>query len=243
MHLSDFIVPAGVFILVVVNLWYSGKDWYKKENGFMLFIGIVTMGFSWYQNWTNSEQTDTMSSNLETVLKNQKIDSTNNAEFQKYLKDSIGIQREGNKANVVSNTNLTKYYNQYNITQTLNTTEGAPDSLNYIVSRRNDSLFISPKNGTWSHGYVAFDTTNGDSFEADMSTGMGTAFPVDKISVNNNKTFNTHIFKMYDRAVYDKSPIILNMRSSPDRYIIFGDEGIPRKRYIYQNRKVKWIPE
>lgn len=27
------------------------------------------------------------------------------------------------------------------------------------------------------------------------------------------------------------------------RYIIFGDEGIPTKRYIFQNGKVKWIPK
>jgi hypothetical protein len=172
---------------------------------------------------------------VNTLLKKRDIDSSDNAKFQKYLKDTFGIIKQGGKPIIYN----TKIYNSK--VEKINPTL-LSDSINFQYNFKNDTLRVIPKQGTWVHAYFAFDTSNSVKFNASLNEGMGTANVVDKISVN-GKILNTHIIKIFDRPVYKGAPITLSLSDNIHRYIIFGDEGIPSKRYIYQNGKVRWIPE
>ncbi len=79
-------------------------------------------------------------------------------------------------------------------------------------------------------------------FESMLFDGMGTGNSIDKIIVG-NKILNTHLFKIYDKPVYEAEPIKLKMTGDEERYIVFGDQGIPTRRYFYKKGKVSWIPE
>lgn len=130
----------------------------------------------------------------------------------------------------------------YNLKAKQSKAEGLPDSLNYSFKMKGDTLCLAPKEGTWAHGYFAFDTINGTRFESMLFDGMGTANSIDKIIVG-NKILNTHLFKIYDKPVYKGEPITLKMTGDLNRYVIFGDQGIPSKRYFYKQGRVTWIPE
>jgi len=119
---------------------------------------------------------------------------------------------------------------------------GIPDSLNYVTVLYHDTLMIYPKEGSWAHGYIAFDTTNSKEFENKMFMGIGPATEVDKINVN-GKTYLTHIYSAFSVATHKGHPWELSMSNSLNRYIIFGEDGVGSKRYFYRNGKVKWIPE
>ena len=232
MKFTDVIIPILVLVTVVIP-FLKLKEGAEKAS--IIIVGILIMGFSIYISVDTNDTINGISNNTNTLLAQRKSDSINNSTFQQYLKDTFGIERKGNTAIKIINNTTNNY-------QASKKDEALSDSINYFFKLRNDTLAISPKEGTWVHAYIAFDTVNGKSFEGLLHEGMGTSNWADKINVN-GKIYLTHLFKMYDRAVYNTSPIELNMAGHLNRYIIFGDEGIPRKRYIYKHGKVNWIPE
>jgi hypothetical protein len=119
---------------------------------------------------------------------------------------------------------------------------GVPDSLNFEIRINHDTLIIYPKEGSWSHGYVAFDTINSQCILDHMYMGMGPSRPVDKIVVD-GKTYVTHVLVAFAISTHKGQPWGLKLCNQLNRYIIFGEDGDVSKRYIYKNGKVKWIPE
>jgi hypothetical protein len=241
MDFTDVALPILGFVVVINSLKSIKKGLTRKEK-IDAAIGFLIMIFSCWAYITNSKTlnditnaNDTLNVNIKTLLERRKTDSSNNATFQKYLKDTFGIIKQGVKP-IIYNTKI------YNSKVQEVKPNGLADSINYQYSLKNDTLFLAPKEGTWAHGYIAFDTANGTRFESMLHEGMGTPNLVDKININ-GRIYITHIFKMYDRAVYKQEPISLRMSGDLNRYIIFGDERIPSKRYFYKQGKVIWIPE
>lgn len=66
-----------------------------------------------------------------------------------------------------------------------------------------------------------------------LEEGMGSPNIVDKVTVN-NKILNTHLIKIYDRAVFNVEPIKLNISAYKTGYLVFGEQGNNLKRYFYK---------
>jgi len=241
MSVSDFAIPILGFILAVLSA-RELKEKISAKKIIELFVGLLIMGFSIWASIENSESlsnisasNQTLQSKLDDLLEKRRTDSNNNEIFQKYLKDTFGIERQGDKP-------IKVYFNDTkNFYSNSESNSGLADSLNYNVKLMGDILYISPKEGTWSHGYFAFDTSNSKRFNDMLEEGMGTPNVADKISVN-NKVLNTHLIKIYDRAVFNDEPIKLNISAYKNGYLIFGEQGNNRKRYLYKQGKVIWIP-
>lgn len=168
-----------------------------------LIFGTLIFLFALFQNSSEGKEKKELSEKINTLLDKREVDSANNASFQKYLKDTFGIIIQGNKPIIYN----TKIYNSQIEQPKL---EGLADSINYQYSFENDTLRIVPKQGTWVHAFLAYDTAHPYSFKDGLDEGMGTANIVDKISIN-GKIFNTHLFKIYDRPVYKGNPIKINL--------------------------------
>jgi hypothetical protein len=235
MGFTDFALPILGFILVISSAYYLKKEEVTTKKIIELVAGFLIMGFSIWASIENSGKLDKISSTnsglklkLDEIIDKRMIDSNNNATFQKYLKDTFGIERQGDKPVKLYFNNTKNYFPTVQQIQTIN---GISD---YII-------YITPKEGSWVHAYFAFDTTQSSKFAEMLEEGMGTPNVVDKVTVN-NKILNTHLIKIYDRAVYKGEPIKLNISAFKNGFIIFGEQGNPSKRYFYKNGKVRWIP-
>lgn len=235
---TDFIIPITGFILVIFKGYTSGKDWYKKENIWEIIIGFIVMISSIWISIDNNSAINKIENNTSSLLQQRIIDSTDNANFRKYLKDTFGIEKRGDTAIVV---NKTQYLSVVKPAQLKDT--ALADSLNYFFKLSKDTLFLSPLQGVWIHGFIAIDTTNYQNLEEIINDGMyiSSPNPLDVIYAD-GKVYNTYLWNVY-RAVYKKEPVYLNINNyGKNRYVIFGDQGTS-KRYIYKNGKVRWIPE
>ncbi len=248
MSFPEMMLALLGFILVV-NSATSKRESQKTTKIIKIIVGIFVLLFTLWSYHINSQAinelgitNDTLKLNSRELLAKRMIDSSNNAGFQKYLRDTFGIERQNNTAMVIDTKIFHAKATQVSGIQQKSINTELQDSVNYDVKLINNTLIISPKQGTWSHGFFAFDTLNGIQFNEMLTEGMGTPNLVDKIKIN-KRIYNTHIFKIYDRPVYMDGPIKLNLSSDLNRYIIFGDQGYPSKRYIYKQGKVSWIPE
>jgi hypothetical protein len=241
MSAADFAIPILGFILVVISA-LSLKEEVSKKKVAELIVGLFIMGFSIWASVDNSEtiknfnmSNSDLKGKLNELIESRRIDSNNNVVFQEYLKDTFGIVRRGDKPVKIFVSNTKNYFSSIVENNKVN------DKENYEIKQVGDILNISPKEGTWIHGYFAFDTSNSKEFNEMLEEGMGTPNIVDKISVN-AKIFNTHLIRIYNRAVYKNEPIRINISTLKNGYIIFGEEGNKNKRYIYKQGKVIWIP-
>ncbi len=246
------IAPSICAFIVALYALPSIKEGIKPKHYLVGGILIIIMGFSIYQASENSEITGNLSSNMKELLDQRRADSVSNAYFQTYLKDSVGISREGNKARIV-NQNIYNSYSQVKESplnpplvlptiSPVNITNILPDSINYNFRVSKDSLYISPKEGAWVRPFFATDISNKSKNLNIVEEGMGPMEPADKMNVN-DKIFNVGMYLIYERAVYPKKPIALNLSGNRNQYIIFGEQGSSTKRYIYRRGKVEWIPE
>lgn len=120
---------------------------------------------------------------------------------------------------------------------------GIPDQENFVATVKRDTLYLYPKEGNWSHGYVAFDLSEGELVQQRVNYGEGTSMFMGGINLNvGNKTYITYVVKIHEKAVWRNSPIRVALVGFTN-YIIFGDEGAVSKRWMYQNGKVTWVPE
>lgn len=237
-----FILPLSGFILTISQL-IKLKNGVDKINSFYLVVGLIVLGVSIYNEADNSSDKKKLKESI-VILQDSvtKISDTLISVKDTLVNIGLSIDEKTGRLLVMDSQLLKKEFIQvFNYNNTPISSE-IPDSDNYTVIRRKDSLFLYPRKGTWVHGYFAHDTTDSKTFIAHLSEGMGTPDLFDPISVN-GKTYNTHIWKMYNRAVYADKPIALKLIGYADKYIIFGDEGIPSKRWIYESGKVRWIPE
>lgn len=103
----DLLIPLIGFAISVRPFFTEKKlKWYHYGE---IFGGLIIMGLSIYSSWSNSSDTSQMKSNIESLVENRKIDSINNSNFQNFLKDSLGVERDGNKVRVVNRNTYIKY--------------------------------------------------------------------------------------------------------------------------------------
>ncbi len=242
----DFLwIPLVGIIPIVAGLYEAKKE--KKftiKAKWELFIGIVVILLSLNNSLNEKVSLSTINGQNDTLkLKVGSLTDTLRTTRDSLIKIGLSIDNKTGHISIMDSQILKKVLQLRNISVTIPIEQkGLSDSANYTFRLKYDTLYLSPKEGTWAHGYIAFDTSNGIPFERMMHEGEGTGNEVDKINVN-GKIYMTHLVKIFDRAVYKAEPISLRMSGQLKRYIIFGDEGIPTKRWIYQNDKVKWIPE
>ena len=244
----DSILPILAFLLVI----NSGID-VAKAKGFTrttaieLIISIFILAFAIWKESDNSDKMQditndnkAMKENIDRLHSERSVDSSNNSAFQKFVHDSLGYERQGNKA-------VRVYYNTFNqvkstpnqVTGTPPNSYGIPDSLNAEANRIVRQLLINPIEGSWAHAYVALDTT----YDKDKVMDEGAKVSeIQGIGVN-GKGYISNVWKIYTRAVYKGAPIRVNLwKYGNDNFIIFGDEGYPNRRYMYKSGKVTWIP-
>jgi hypothetical protein len=224
--LSNWWLPLLGFIPIAVAFFNVAKQ--KKitrQSLFEFIVGALVLFVSINDNMNNAAERRRNSNSLKSLH-----DTLTNSR-DTLLKIGIGIDEKTGKLLILDSQLLKKEF-----------AKETSDSDNVVAILKNDSLYLYPKKGTWVHAYYAHDTANSAVFMSNFTEGMGTPYPVDKIHAG-GKTYLTHLWKLYDRAVYKGSPIRLNMKNYENRYIIFGDEGIPSKRWIFQFGRVKWIPD
>lgn len=231
MSLPDFVIPVLVFILVVIRIYFSKELWYKKENVWEIVIGIFVMGFSIWVSVQTSETTGTLNSSMGKLLEQRTHDSINNANFQKYLKDSLGIDRKGNIPVIVNRT----IYNTFHEEKPKQ--NGLPDSLNYFFKISKDTFFVAPRQGSWAKPIVLFDT----SVHPHLDMGYGNISPR-KIKIE-NKNYTLDFSMAWTEVPSIEEPYRVMVDKIKFKFLIFGDDANRNKRYIYENGKVRWIPE
>ncbi len=186
----------------------------------------------------------TLNENVNSLLEKRGIDSTSNATFQKYLKDTFGIERTGNKPIIYN----TKIYNS-NIHESEGVANSSTNSINYgyELSSTKDILTLYPKTGVWIKPFFSFDASlekiNKNIYESD---GEGKPYSTEsgpsEITLINNKKYRT--ISVFMSLVRSKSyPLIIDISGDKSQYIVFGDDADPNKRYMYKNGKVNWIPK
>lgn len=245
--ITDYIVPILGLGLAIISVRKTVLEGWKTLAALELIISILIMGVYIIIALQSSKTNETLQINVIRLLEARKTDSTNNADFQKYLKDSLGVARDGNKARIVNQFIYNSNVHNETIVQNLKD-NSLPDSINYIFRVVKDSLYISPKEGAWQRAYFSFDTANDkknasldNSSKYIVSEGLGPTEP-DKIFIN-NKMYVVYTNLINDRAVYNKKPIALNLAGNRNQYIVFGEQGNATKRYFYKQGRVTWIPE
>jgi len=222
----------------------SVKEIFDFEFVKSLIIGALIFLFAILQN--NNDNAEKSEASLKNDTLKIKIDSiiSGNHLFYKYLKDTFGIEKNGDTAII---TNQTIYNNKTFISQappSPNVSENEiPDSINYSVKISGDSLYFSPKKGIWSKAFVGFNMNDWDSIKEFNIISEGVSPGNDfATSVIKNKKYSIGIYSIYERSVNPKMPIKLDMKSYKYQFLIFGDQESESKRYLFQDGKVKWFP-
>lgn len=259
MTTAQLVYIAIVPFLMLLLLFFQSPSFLNKlslKNICFILVALAVMGFAIYDGL------DKVSSETEYKCQIKQLNDSITTVKDTLIKIGLGIDEKTGKILVLDSQLLAKEFTQ--VVNIINNTyqyqapaspplNQAPvylrvpanemeDSANVRLVVRNDSLYIYPKTGTWVHAYYAHDTANSKQFIANFTEGMSTPNVVDPITIN-GKTYNTHIWKIFDRAVYTTNPIRLNIKGYKNRYIIFGDEGMPSKRWIFQSGKLTWIPD
>lgn len=250
MSFLEIIVPA-LGLALIVNSTYgiirSEKGAAKKEI-IELSLGVLICVFSIWSASSNSKTTgklqstaDSSKNKINELLSQRKVDSTNDAKFQQYLKDSLGIQVIDIATNTVRRTD-----NFYTIVNSL-PKEGLSPSVNYEykISKNKDSVIVFPKTGVWVKPFFSFDASIQAKNEAILlADGMSitdSRLPPEETIINgvSYKTFTVHLSIVRDK-IY---PLILDISADKNQYVIFGDESDPEKRYLYKGGKITWVPK
>ncbi len=228
----------------IVSSSYQRKEEITKEqrrkNSVLISIGLLTMiftigNFLLQQSKERADNTEKakLHADINNIQNTLNLQSANDRQFQEYLKDSFGIERTKNIP-VVNNIRI------YNSKSIKSKSEGIPDSLNFVVKLKNDTLFISPKEGAWVRAFIATDISEASKNNNIIQEGMGSATP--DVMIIKKKKYIVATDMIFERAVYLQKPLIINLSGNLNQYVIFGDQGNNSKRYFYQNGKVIWIP-
>ena len=152
------IAPFVCAFIVALYLLPSIKSGVKPIHWIVGSVSLIIMGFSIYQSLEDSDEKDNLKTKLEKAASDRTIDSTNNSYFQKYLKDTFGIEKFGNEAKIV---NANTYVKNITVNNTLSSNP-APDyskNFGYKLSKNKDKLILFPQNGVWVKPFFAFDAS------------------------------------------------------------------------------------
>lgn len=248
------VLPSLLGVLVIVNGAYHAKKEEKRKLWVDVVFGIAIMAISIWNSIDNSnniehikDTADSVKSSLEKSLnetRNQRIsDSISNEAFQKYVKDTFGIERVGDRAQKITySSSTTNYFQPAEIKQE---TPKVTDENNYTFKVEGTKLYISPKEGVWLHPFFQFDSrllaknkriTDESEIPIDENSLM-----LEEVNIENS-TFRVYTVRQLKRAIIYNKPLVLDLSSDPGQFIIFGDEGSSTKIYIYQKGKVSWYP-
>lgn len=251
--LNILIAVFALFATIISVIKFSKEEITKSEkikNGLVVGVGSFIMIFSVWNailqflndKKNNSEKAylHTDIGNIQTTL-NNKI--TKDSIFEIYLKDTFGIERQNNKP-IIFNTRIYNLKAQQPKTVPQPKTEGMPDSINYSVKLKNDTLTISPKIGVWVSPFFSFDAKNEKIndriLQVDGTVYSAIRYPHEITVVNSKKYYTNTVNMTLTRS--KERPLVLDISADKNQYIIFGDEVFPNKRYIYDHGKVNWIP-
>lgn len=245
MSFPDISLPVLAF-LITLFLLPSVKDGVKSIHWIIGALSLMVMGFTLWNSHSNSETNVQIRESLSSAQKDREIDSINDASFQRFMKDSFGIERQGNQAEII-NHNLYDNRKTYN---TINSPLISPfinnDATNYELrfSKTKDSLIIYPKNGVWIKPFISFDI-NKRGINEGLFQGDGMSLETTGVTeVTNIEGINYNTLTVFCSLIRDRQmPMYLDISGDKKQYIIFGDASSPEKRYLYQNGKIKWIPK
>ena len=112
MNISDFAVPLIGFGVAINSAIETLKKGFKTKDVVDIILGLFIMGFSLSIASDNSDtiigiRTDNnnLQKGVTMLLSQRALDSINNYSFQKYLRDSFGIEKKGDKP-VIYNTKI-----------------------------------------------------------------------------------------------------------------------------------------
>lgn len=236
MSTTDYIIPALSLGLILIEVFLDDSPKFKRFA--LICIGVLTFGFSFWAAWQNSDDVKELKDHANLILDGRRSDSINNAEFQIYLKDTFGLERKGNSAIITNTVTIKNILN--------NILEAEPkqnqDSTNVYFKFSNKNLYVAPKSGTWAHAYYMIDTGLAMQNLNMINEGYG-IMGVTATFEFDGKKIDFGSGRLYDRAVFIKEPMHLDLSGAPYQYIIFGDQGFPDRRWIFKDGKVKWYPE
>ena len=257
MGAADWILPFLGFAVLITPLFLDSNERIYKKIAIAI-TGVIILGFSWWKAWSDNEALQSVkddNSSILSILKqsvsDRVTDSTNAANFQKVLLDSLGISKLHGKPIVTNNrvfkSYISNYLNQFipenepdvksNITPA---GPGAiPDSLNFYYSLRNGFLTISPKEGAWTHSFIIIDSSD---FVKNQMTTEGENINADEYIMVDGMRHKVITNQINNRAVYKESPISINIMNTP-KFLIFGETGNNSKRYLYRDSKIYWYPK
>lgn len=231
------IAPSICAFIVALYALPSIKDGIKPKHYIVGAILLLTTGFAIYQASQNSDSSNTMSQNISDLKEARKVDSISNSNFQQYLKDSLGVEKIGDKVTIV-NKNV---YNSFNETiRALKqvVSDGIlPDSTNYKLTISRDTFFFAPKQGTWSRAVVLWDSSMHPDLDMGVSNISKRKIMIEnKIQILDYNLSNTEV-------VSKDEPFRIMINKEKVKFLIFGDDVNRNKRYLYKNSKVRWFPE
>ena len=241
MSMTDYVIPVLVFILVIRKVYLSKVQWYKKENIFEIIIGILIMGFSIWSSLQTSDASQTLNSQLTLLLEQRTSDSSNNASFQRYLKDSIGLERKGNKASIVNQTAYNLNVQTTPKEKTLSLSQlTASENYGFKFSTTGDSLIVYPKAGIWIKPFLSYETSlESKNQHIFQESGIGTSNQT-PIVVRNKEYIVSTIFTTTTRS--NQRPLIIDISGARNQSIFFGDDADAEKRYLFEKGKIYWVP-
>lgn len=243
MNFIDYALPISAFIVAILGL-PSIKEGVKLKHFIIGFILLVIMGFTIYDSWEKSDFNNKISKGNDslitlsnTLIDQRRVDSINTDSFQTYLIKKIGLQKSGDTVTIINRNT----YNSFAKTPQLDNV--LTDSSNVYFKAVKDSLYISPKEGAWIKAFFSYDTSvEINNPESQNIATEGSGAPGSEIVTAEGKKYVVNTI-VANRVVYLRKPIGLNLSPNKSRYIIFGDQAVPSKRYFYKNGKVTWIPD
>lgn len=238
MSVAEWVIPVLTFAALMFTL-PSHKAGVKPKHYLFVLLGIVSLGFAWWNSWDNSDtikETKQSNKNLQEnsikLLEQRRSDSINNAtiniELRKYLRDSFNLDLE--RRGII------------------------PDSSNYsyIIDGAQDRLTIYPKQGVWFRPYFAYDTS--------ISGFMLGSYQGENLTIDDsNESILIHarfyvLQKAFINSIASKEkPIVLDVFNFNRLHLhprlgakihplFFGDYADPLKRYMYIKGNVYWVP-
>jgi hypothetical protein len=239
MSLTIIIILVGTAIAIIPGIKIAKVN-IPFYNYILLFLGIVLITLS-----IGKAVIDNKEDNLKkTAINNltHKIGSLNfsidtmrkdNLSFLKYLKDSLGIERNGNTV-IIASKNIFNTF--YDIHHDAEAASALTSENNYIYRISKDTFFIAPKDGVWLRSTLYIDTSKKPHYDEGIGRVFNEEFTID------GKRYITRATSTMERSVTNDMPFFAVIPKLKDTYVIFGDDADPTKKYLYKSGMVKWIP-
>jgi hypothetical protein len=216
----------------------NGKDWIQIILSIAVFgATLISMFLSSADKEKDKSTIKNLKDNSDKMIADRVTDSTNNAAFQRYLKDTFGIGRYGNRPIITNITTINNVIKNFSLSDK----KFSVDSVNVFLKTKGDIISVAPKEGTWAHAFFYVDSSLSKNNTNIVNEGMGPYYPYQSILINGKKSIYSR-YIIDDRAVYLDYPMNINLSGAPQQYVIFGDQGYTGRRWLYKDGKVTWYP-